>query len=184
MQLTISRRALAVAVTACSKDNKLPGLQRINFHATGGISSTDKYVLVTAGDCTGETIAAIDKRIVQTVIGDTKRSGANMVLLDTDAGTLGAYLYEYNTDYMEAPIHKLMHDALNTYPEDTEEFGLTEPVLATVHDAVKAYRQHTTSLTAKGNTQYFTHLSKHRCLCEMPGDDDIKLLFMAAIRRL
>ena len=185
MELTISRRALAVALAATSKDNHIPGLQRVNFHETGGISATNKYVLVTVGDCSGEIIAAIDKTIIRVVIADAKRAGRYTVVLDTEKNTLGAYLYDYDTGYMQAPIYRLMSDALRdaSNPDDTCEFAITEPVFGVVYDAIKAYRAHTPRLPAKGNTQTFTHLTKNRWLCQMPGDDNISLLFMAAITK-
>ena len=182
MQTTIPTRALAVALTATSKDNMLPGLQRVNFHATGGITSTNKYVCVTAGDCAGETIAVIDKTIIRVVIADAKRAGKDSVTLDTEKNTLGNYLYDYDHTYKEAPIYKLMADALRASEEETTELGITEPVFGVVLDAMKAYRQHTSRLPAKGNSQYFKHLTRNRWLCEFGGDDDIRLLFMAAIK--
>lgn len=183
MELTISRRALAVALAATSKDNQLPGLQRVNFHETGGINATNKYVLVTAGDCSGEIIAAIDKNIIRVVIADAKRAGRDTVVLDTEKNTLGAYLYEYDTGYTQAPVYRIMLDALRdaSSPDDTCELAITEPVFGVVYDAIKAYRAHTTRLPAKGNAQTFTHLTKNRWICQMPGDDNINLLFMAAI---
>ena len=185
MELTISRRALAVALAATSKDNHLPGLQRVNFHETGGISATNKYVLVTAGDFSGDIVAAIDKTIIRVVIADAKRAGRYTVVLDTEKKTLGAYLYDYDTGYAQAPVYRLMSDALRdaSNPDDTCEFGISEPVFGVVYDAIKAYRAHTPRLPAKGNAQTFTHLTKNRWLCQMPGDDNISLLFMAAITK-
>ena len=185
MELTISRRALAVALAATSKDNLLPGLQLVNFHETGGIDATNRYVLVTAGDCSGEIIAAIDKTIIKVVIADAKRAKHDTVVLDTEKNTLGPYLYDYDTGYMPAPVYRLISDALRdaSNPNDTCELAITEPVFGVVYDAIKAYRAHTLWLPAKVNTQTFTHLTRNRWLCQMPGDDNINLLFMAAINK-
>lgn len=184
MQTTISRRALAVALACTSKSNLLPGLQRVNFHETGGIDATNRYVLVTAGDCSGEIIAAIDKTIIRVVIADAKRAGRDTVVLDTEKNTLGPYLYDYDTGYKPAPVYRLMSDALReaSNPDDTCELAITEPVFGVVYDAIKAYRAHTPRLPTKDNSQTFTHLTKNRWLCQMPGDDNISLLFMAAIK--
>lgn len=184
--LNISRQSLAVVACAVQPNKSIPSLEYVHVYENGGIAATDRYVLITAGDCSGSVIASLDKRSVKAALADAKRAKEQYVVLDTDEHTLDGRTYAWAENFhLPVKIDQLMSDAVaasHSDPTKTDHMHLrNETTLLKVAAAMKAYRLYADQggSDPMRSLANFTSIPNSRWLTEFDTDgEDLRLLFL------